>query len=134
MKWFSKIRQKLRKFGFNTYGSSRVGKVKQMIHTPFVLSKKHYCPICGEKLNIEWITQQIYEDTPEAKDKNLLFGFNHNPVEYAFAVFSCEKCGNKLSINDQFYRDNPKKLHKYQQKYGDYKLKDDYYTYLKNKK
>lgn len=128
---FKNTSKKLRRYGLNAYGAFRVGKVKQMIHAPFVMFKNHYCPICETKMKIEWITQQIYEGTPEAENKNLLFGFN-KPVEYTFAIFSCSKCGHRLSINDQFYIEYPKRLDKYQKKHGDYKLKDDYHTYLQS--
>lgn len=113
-------------------GAFRVGKVRQMIHAPFTLLKKHYCNHCSNLLKIAWITQLIYEGTPESKGKDLLFGFKGKPVQYTFAIFKCDKCGNKLSINDQYFYEKPKKLKEYELKYGDYKLMDDYHSYVLN--
>lgn len=132
MKFLKKIHKKLYKYGFNSYGAFRVGKVKQIAHAPFVVLKKHYCMSCNGKLKLSWITQVIHEGTPEAKDKKLLFGFGGKPIQYTFAVFVCSKCGKELSINDQFYIENPKKLIKNKHNCEDYRLKDDYHLYLKS--
>jgi hypothetical protein len=130
MKKLKELHKKLFKYGFNSYGAFRVGKVKQMTRAPFVILKKHYCSSCNGKLEISWVTQMIHEGTPEAKKKNLLFGFDGKPVQYTFAIFECNKCGNKLSINDQYYVENPKKLKKDELNQCDYRLTDDYHSYL----
>ncbi len=121
--------KKLRRYGFNSYGAFRVGIVYRMIRSPFVTLKKHYCTSCNGKLEVIWITQFIYEGTPEAKGKDLLYGFSGKPVQYSFAIFACSKCGNQLSINDQYFLENPRKLENYNMKHGDYRLEDDYHIY-----
>lgn len=121
---------KIYKYGFNYMGAFRVGKVRQMIHAPFALLKKHFCKHCNSMLKIAWISQLIYEGTPESIGKDLLFGFKGKPVQYTFAVFECARCGTRLSINDQYFYEKPKKLIEYEEKYGDYKLIDDFYSFL----
>lgn len=130
MEKHEKVKNKLFRYGFNSYGAFRVGKVKQMIHAPFVIFRQSYCDSCNGKLKIAWITQNIYEGTEEAKGKELLYGFSGRPVEYTFAIFQCSKCGQKVSIADKFYERHPKKLEKHERKYGDYRQTDDYHTYL----
>ena len=98
----------------------------------FVIFKKHFCKQCGDRLNISWITQIIKKDTSEAKGKNIRFDIFGHPVKYTFAFFECTNCGNKLSINDQYFLEKPHKLNKYNLRNGDYRLKDDYYVYLKS--
>jgi len=119
------------KYGFNYMGAFRVGTERIMIRAPFTLLHKHYCSQCHNILKIAWITQLIYEGTPESIGKDLHFGFKGKPVQYTFAIFVCAKCGNKLSINDQYFYEKPHKIKDYEVKYGDYKLIDDYHSYVK---
>lgn len=94
--------------------------------------KKHYCSKCGELLSVEWITHKgIKKGSPEQFGKNIRYDFFKTPVDYTFAIFECSKCRYKLSIDDQYFLENPHKLEKYNNKYGDYRLKDDYHNYLK---
>ena len=123
---------KLDKYGFNSYGAFRVEKMKVMDRAPFAIFKKHECRNCNKRLHIDWISQIIFEGTSEAEGKNLLFGFRGAPVQYTFAIFACDYCGQKVSINDQFYFEYPNKLKRFTLKYGDYRLKDDFYSYLKS--
>jgi len=122
----------LKKLGFNSYGAFRVGQVRVMDHAPFALLKKHTCRHCHNPLKITWISQVIGEGTPEAEGKNLLFGYKGEPVQYTFAVFTCNQCGQRTSINEQYFFEHPKKFKRYTQNQRDYRLQDDYYSYLKS--
>lgn len=116
-------------------GVIREDNVKKLKHPIFARFKKHYCNQCEARLKIVWITQMIHRDSPEAKEKNLAFGpkiLFKKPIKYTFAIFECTSCKHRLSIDDQFYFEKPKKLAKYERKYGDYKLNDDYHQYVKS--
>ncbi len=122
----------LKKFGFNSYGAFRVGQLRVMDHAPFALLKKHTCRHCYNLLKITWISQVIAEGTSETAGGNLLFGFKGEPVQYTFAVFTCNQCGQRTSINEQYFLEYPKRLKRYNQNQGDYHLHDDYYSYLRS--
>ena len=116
-------------------GVIREDNVKKLGRPIFAKFKKHYCNQCGNRLKIVWITQMIHRDSPEADGKNLAFGpkiFFNQPIKYTFAIFECTFCKHRLSIDDQFYFEKPEELEKYEKKYGDYKLKDDYHSYIKS--
>lgn len=106
-------------------------KACYLVKPYFAKFKKHKCTNCGGELKLFKITQMISPETPEAVGKPLYFGLSKKPISYSFFAFECCKCENKLSIYDQFFIENPNKLEKYNRKYGDYKLKDDYHSYLR---
>ena len=100
--------------------------IKRMAHPLFVKIKKHYCSKCGKSLEIAWINQIIYRNSPEAEGKNLPFVLTKKPIKYVFAVFECRSCGDKISINDQYNIEKPHMA--IQPPY------DDYHQYLKTQK
>ena len=99
----------------------------------FAKFKKHYCNNCNELLKIVWITHfGIRKGSIEDFGKRIRYDIFNHPIDYKFAIFECPKCKKKLSINDQYFIEKPDKLKKHFAKYGDYRLKDDYYVYLAN--
>ncbi len=98
-----------------------------MIRPFYAKFKKHYCQKCGELLSITWVTHYgIKKGSKEAKYRYFMFDIFNHPIDYTFAVFECPLCGNRLSINDQYYLGNPQKL----KKDIDYYKRDAYHIYL----
>ena len=100
----------------------RENNVKKMVRPFYAKFKKHYCISCGSSLKMVWISQSIYRNSSEAVGKRLVFGPSwlfKKPIMYSFAIFECQKCGQKISINDQYYSDYPNK-HRPINEYDDY--------------
>ena len=86
----------------------------------FAKLKKHDCHKCGHQLKLAKINQLIKPGSHEIKGKSFRFDLMGNSVSYTFSIFECIKCGNKISIVDQYYIENPNK--KNSVKYDDYHL------------
>lgn len=115
-------------------GAIPVHKTKDlsMVKPFYAKFKKHSCSKCNGNLKIIWITHHnIKKGSPESYGKYIRFDLFNHPVDYTFAIFECERCSHRLSILDQYFIEKPEKLEKYNKKYGDYRLKDDYHNYKK---
>ena len=118
-------------------GAKPIHKTKNftLIRPIYAKFKKHYCSKCNGKLELVYVTHYaIKKGSPEEYGKYIRYDFFNTPVDHTFRIFECKKCGYKLSIDDQYFIENPNKLKKYNNKYGDYRLKDDYHNYLKYSK
>lgn len=105
----------------------RENNIKIYVRPFFARLKKHFCDSCGSSLEIIWITQQIYRNSPEAEGKKLAFGPSwlfKKPIKYSFTIFKCTKCDKKISINDQYFIEHP-------EKHRPLNMYDDYHQYCK---
>lgn len=64
--------------------------------------KKHYCPICNEKLEVKKISRVVNSKSSEAKNYDFSLGdsFLVGDVEFIFYVFSCPKCNKQYSVQE----------------------------------
>ena len=63
--------------------------------SPFYVHwKKHFCPKCGEKLELRYISKIVNSNSPEAKDYDFSVGdtFLVGDVEFRTRYFHCPKC------------------------------------------
>jgi len=98
-------------------------KEKNLTRAIFAKFKKHKCFLCISELKLFKITQYgIVKDSLEAQGKFLRYDIFKHPIDYTFYVFKCSKCNNIISINDQYFFENPNKEKKYEY--------DDYHQYL----
>ena len=64
--------------------------------------KKHYCPFCKDKLEIQKVSKIVNSKSPEAKDYDFSLGdtFLIGDVEFYYNVFYCSKCNKQYSIQE----------------------------------
>ena len=71
--------------------------------TPFYLYlKKHFCPICGNKLELRFVSKIVNSKSPEAKDYDFSNGdtFFTGDVEFITRCFHCLNCKVDISVKD----------------------------------
>ena len=68
----------------------------------WVYLKKHYCPVCGEKLEVRFSSKMICATSPEAKHYDLSLGdsFLVGDVEFKEKCFFCSKCAKNITFNE----------------------------------
>lgn len=68
----------------------------------YVHFKKHYCPKCGVKLELKYVSKIVNSKSPEAKNYDFSVGdtFFVGDVEFRERYFYCPKCLNKISFKD----------------------------------
>lgn len=64
--------------------------------------KKHYCPICNEKLVVKKISRVVNSKSLEAKNCDFSLGdsFLVGDVEFFYNVFCCPKCNKQYSVQE----------------------------------
>lgn len=81
----------------------KIHGVKREWSSPiFVYLKKHYCPICGEKLERTKISRIINSSSEEAKNYDFSSGdsFLVGNVKFIRTGFRCNKCDKLYSIKE----------------------------------
>ena len=76
------------------------------------IGKKHFCPKCGEKLELRYISKIVNSNSPEAKDYDFSVGdtFLAGDVEFRTRYFYCPKCRLDISLQEmkKFEKDKRK--------------------------
>ena len=68
----------------------------------YVHFKKHYCPLCGNKVIASYISKTVNSKSIEAKDYDFSFGdvFLIGDVEFRIRCFYCKSCDINISIKE----------------------------------
>lgn len=68
----------------------------------YVHWKKHFCPQCGERLELQYVSEIVNSNSPKAKDYDFSIGdtFLVGDVEFRTRCFHCKKCGANLSLQE----------------------------------
>lgn len=68
----------------------------------YVHLKKHFCPICGSKLELRYVSRIVNSKSPEAKDYDFSVGdtFFVGNVEFRTRFFHCLNCQIDISIQE----------------------------------
>jgi len=71
--------------------------------TPFYVHwKKHFCPKCGKKLELRYISKIVNSNSPEAKDYDFSVGdtFFVGNVEFRTRYLHCTNCKLNISFKE----------------------------------
>ena len=68
----------------------------------FVHCKKHFCPKCGKKLELRYVSKIVNSKSPEAKNYDFSVGdtFFVGDVEFRTRYFFCNGCQSSISFQD----------------------------------
>lgn len=68
----------------------------------YMLFKKHFCPFCGNKLELSYVSKIVNSKSPEAADYDFSVGdsFLVGDVEFRTRCFWCANCNLNFSINE----------------------------------
>ena len=68
----------------------------------FYILKKHYCPHCGNRLQLKYDSKIINSKSPEAKDYDfsLVDSYLVGDVEFRTRYFYCSNCKMKISVRE----------------------------------
>lgn len=68
----------------------------------YVHCKKHFCPKCGKKLELRYISKIVNSKSPEAKNYDFSVGdtFLVGDVEFRTRYFFCNTCQSSISFQD----------------------------------
>ena len=68
----------------------------------YVHCKKHFCPKCGKKLELRYISKIVNSKSPEAKYYDFSVGdtFFVGDVEFRTQYFFCNTCQSSISFQD----------------------------------
>lgn len=77
----------------------------------YVHWKKHFCPKCGKKLNLQYISKIVNSKSPEAKDYDFSVGdtFFVGDVEFRTIYFHCSNCHLNIALNEMKKYESGKK-------------------------
>lgn len=69
----------------------------------YVHLKKHYCPQCGERLELRYVSKIVNSKSAEAKNYDFSVGdtFFVGDVEFRTRYFYCPKCDLEISFKAQ---------------------------------
>lgn len=67
----------------------------------YVFIKKHYCPICENRLSVVKDVNIINDKSEEAKDYDFYAyeGYAFGDIKFITAKFKCKNCGYSISID-----------------------------------
>ena len=71
--------------------------------SPFYVHwKKHYCPNCGDKVELRYVSKVVNSKSPEAKNFDFSVGDTYfvGDVEFRTRYFYCPKCQLDISIEE----------------------------------
>ena len=71
--------------------------------SPFYIHwKKHFCPNCGNKVELRYVSKIVNSKSPEAKNYDFSLGdtFLVGDVEFRTKCFHCIKCAVNISFNE----------------------------------
>ena len=71
--------------------------------SPFYVHwKKHFCPKCGKKLELWYVSKIVNSNSPEAKDYDFSVGdtFFVGDVEFRIRYFHCSNCQFDISFKE----------------------------------
>jgi len=83
--------------------------------SPFYLHwKKHFCPECGRKLDLKYISRIVNSNSPEAKDYDFSVGdtFLVGDVDFRTRYFHCTNCQFDISIREMKKYENSRRRSK----------------------
>lgn len=85
----------------------------------YVHCKKHFCPKCGNKMDLRYVSRIVNSKSPESNNYDFSVGdtFFVGNVEFRTRFFFCNGCQSCISFKDM------KKYEKYMKKYGKDKCK-----------
>ncbi len=68
----------------------------------FVYFKRHYCPICGQKLLRKKVSKVVHSDSEEAKDYNFEIADNYvkGNVRFSHIEFFCSACQKYYPVKE----------------------------------
>lgn len=68
----------------------------------YVHCKKHFCPKCGKKLKLQYISKIVNSKSHEAKNYDFSVGdtFFVGDVEFRTRYFFCNNCQSSISFQD----------------------------------
>jgi len=68
----------------------------------YVHCKKHFCPKCGNKLDLRYVSKIVNSKSPEAKNYDFSVGdtFFVGDVEFRTRYFFCNGCQSSISFQD----------------------------------
>ena len=68
----------------------------------YVFLKKHFCPRCGKRLELRFVSKIVNSKSPEAIEYDFSVGdtFLVGEVEFRKRYFYCEKCQLDISISE----------------------------------
>ena len=68
----------------------------------YVHLKKHFCPECGNKLELSYVSKIVNSKSPDAKDYDFSLGdiFWVGDVEFRTRYFHCTNCQLDISFQE----------------------------------
>lgn len=68
----------------------------------FVYFRRHYCPICGQKLLRKKVSKVVHSDSEEAKDYNFEIADNYvkGNVRFSHIEFFCPACQKYYTVKE----------------------------------
>ena len=81
----------------------KVHHVSRIWTGPFFMNwKKHFCPVCGEKLKKIKVSRIVNSKSEEAKDFDFSSGdvYMIGNVKFIWTEFSCIKCNKNYSVKE----------------------------------
>ncbi|MBQ2770607.1 MAG: hypothetical protein IJF41_05170 [Clostridia bacterium] len=82
----------------------KASHVKRTCTRPFFVNfKKHYCPVCNEKLKKVKISRIVNSRSEEAKDFDFSSsgdGYMTGNVKFVWTEFACSDCTRNFSVNE----------------------------------
>ena len=68
----------------------------------FVYFRRHYCPICGQKLLRKKVSKVVHSDSEEAKDYNFEIADNYvkGNVRFSHIEFFCPACQKNYTVKE----------------------------------
>lgn len=78
----------------------------------YVYFKKHFCPKCGNKLELKYVSKVVNSKSPEAKYYDFSIGdtFLVGEVEFRTRYFHCVKCQLDFSFKEMKNHEKNKNL------------------------
>ena len=71
-------------------------------HVFYTLFRKHYCPVCKNKLKRKKVSEIVNANAPEAKNCDFeVAGITvKGDMKFTHIAFSCEVCGREYSVQE----------------------------------
>ena len=82
----------------------RIMGYKTCVESPlFVYLKKHFCPVCGDRLSRVKVSRVVHSESPEAKDYDFEVAdiTVRGNMRFTHIEFRCDRCGKNYTVKEQ---------------------------------